>query len=40
LGRGQVVSLAHKSELHVVSLPTLPTAERDLLGCVRVRFNS
>ena len=32
LGRGQVVSLAHESELHVVSLAILLTAERDLLG--------
>jgi hypothetical protein len=33
LGRGQVVSLAHESELHVVPLATLLTAKRDLLRC-------
>jgi len=35
LGRGQVVSLAHERKLHIASLATLPTAERDLF---RLRF--
>ena len=37
LGSGQVVSLAHESELHVVSLATLLRVERELFG-VRVRL--
>ena len=37
LGRGQVVSLAHESKLHVVSLATLLAPDRDLLGSACAR---